>query len=112
MKDVPSALLLISRNLNTIRSINRDHGNLVDRYTIMARSAVEGAQQGEVKRSGFGAKLKTYREKMIFEYYLRMESLRTWIVVKTLTFLQWMGKVPDLEDMINKNAPKDVDYAS
>lgn len=35
-----SRSLRFYRNLNTIRSINREHGNLVDRYTIMARRYV------------------------------------------------------------------------
>ena len=31
------------RNINTIRAITKDHGGLVDRYTLMARSATRGA---------------------------------------------------------------------
>ena len=46
------------------------------------------------------------REAICLYIRFRMESIRTWIIVKTLKFLQWMGKIPDLEEMINKNAPK------
>ena len=50
--------------------------------------------------------IRKSREAICLYIRFRMESIRTWIIVKTLTFLQWMGKIPDLEDMINKNAPK------
>jgi len=39
----PSELMLIFRNINTVRSITSELGNLVDRYTLMARSATKGA---------------------------------------------------------------------
>ena len=34
-------------------------------------SAVEGAEQGEIRQAGFNAKIKTFKEKLMFEYYLR-----------------------------------------
>ncbi|XP_067933898.1 uncharacterized aarF domain-containing protein kinase 5-like [Watersipora subatra] len=112
MKTMPKALILITRNLNTVRSIGRDHGNLVDRYTIMARSAVEGAEIGKVKETGFTARIKTLREKARFEYYLKWESVKTWLMAKAFTILHWMGRVPDLEEMLNKSSPKDIEFAA
>ena len=32
IKSMPRAMLLIFRNLNIIRAILKDHGNLIDRY--------------------------------------------------------------------------------
>lgn len=34
--------LMFSRNINTVRAITKEHGSLVDRYTLMARSATRG----------------------------------------------------------------------
>uniref|UniRef100_A0A182SU54 ABC1 atypical kinase-like domain-containing protein n=1 Tax=Anopheles maculatus TaxID=74869 RepID=A0A182SU54_9DIPT len=40
LKSMPKNLILVLRNLNTIRSIARDHGDPVDRPTILARCAL------------------------------------------------------------------------
>lgn len=40
LRDMPRSLLLVVRNLNTVRSIARDHGDVVDRPKVMARYAI------------------------------------------------------------------------
>nr|XP_033790752.1 uncharacterized aarF domain-containing protein kinase 5 isoform X2 [Geotrypetes seraphini] len=42
LKDLPRPMLLIFRNINTVRSINIALGAPVDRYFLMAKSAVRG----------------------------------------------------------------------
>lgn len=43
LKDMPRSLLLVVRNLNTIRAICRAHGDPINRYEILARSATKTA---------------------------------------------------------------------
>jgi hypothetical protein len=46
-----------------------DHGNLIDRHTIMARIAISGAYKNELKIS-FGQKVKSWFELKYFEFLL------------------------------------------
>ncbi|CAG2059925.1 unnamed protein product, partial [Timema podura] len=43
LETMPRTLLLVIRNLNTIRAIGREHGDPVNRYMVMARIATKGA---------------------------------------------------------------------
>ncbi|XP_025154045.1 uncharacterized aarF domain-containing protein kinase 5 isoform X2 [Harpegnathos saltator] len=42
LKLMPKHILLVIRNLNTIRAIIRDHGDIINRYRMMARIATRG----------------------------------------------------------------------
>jgi hypothetical protein len=57
------------RNLNTIRSIVHDHGNLIDRHTIMARSAIYGSYKDKL-RLGLRQKLRAWFELRFFDLIL------------------------------------------
>ncbi|KAJ8922110.1 hypothetical protein NQ315_004042, partial [Exocentrus adspersus] len=41
LQTMPRTLLLVIRNLNTIRAIAHDHGNPINRYTVLARAATK-----------------------------------------------------------------------
>lgn len=56
------------RNINTIRSIARGHGDPIDRYKVMARCATEGSFATD--QSGFFGKLRIYTELLNFELSL------------------------------------------
>ncbi|KAA0202879.1 hypothetical protein HAZT_HAZT007239, partial [Hyalella azteca] len=43
LQQLPREILLIIRNINTVRAVTRDHGSPVDRYSLMARAATRGA---------------------------------------------------------------------
>ncbi|CAH1797747.1 unnamed protein product [Owenia fusiformis] len=108
MKNMPSSLMWIFRNLNTIRAINRIHGHPVDRYTIMARSAIAGAYKEE-RHTGLISKVQSSWERLVFEYRLQSEKLRTWMVeryVKVLQFLGWLPNLDELKKIIEKNEQK------
>lgn len=109
MKQMPKPLMLIMRNLNTIRSIHRDHGNLVNRYIIMARSAVEGAEKSTRQGHGLLSIARSYKERFMFEYHLKLDSIRSWLLVKALTVLVWLGRVPNFEETLNRNSPQDIE---
>lgn len=56
----------VFRNINTIRAITKDHGDPVDRYTLMARSATKGAFAGQ----GLLGNLRAFKERTSFELHL------------------------------------------
>ncbi|CAB4030811.1 Hypothetical predicted protein, partial [Paramuricea clavata] len=53
LKQMPSSLYIVIRNLNTIRAINKKLGDPVDRFVIMAHSAVSGARSAVRKRTWY-----------------------------------------------------------
>ena len=42
MKEVPTELLFVNRNMNLVRSVNKKCGSLVNRINVMARYASMG----------------------------------------------------------------------
>jgi aarF domain-containing kinase len=61
-------LFLFHRNINTIRAIAREHGDPVDRYTLMARSACQGAFK--VEEAALVRKMQGYLMRANFEVNL------------------------------------------
>ena len=52
-----------------MRSIVHDHGNKIDRHTLMARSAIFGAYKDDL-RLGWRAKVKAWFELKAFDLIL------------------------------------------
>ncbi|CAH1390994.1 unnamed protein product [Nezara viridula] len=80
-RHIPGKLMLVTRNINTIRSIARGHGDPIDRYKVMARCATEGSFA--VDQSGFFGKLRIYKELLNFELSLWWNGIKH----KLFTFL-------------------------
>lgn len=62
-------LSLSQRNVNTIRAIAREHGDVVDRYKLMARSATRGAFVAPT--ATFRQRLQGRWEQFYFDYSLK-----------------------------------------
>ncbi|KAK7115004.1 hypothetical protein V1264_000956 [Littorina saxatilis] len=111
MRDMPSSLIFIFRNLNTIRAITREHGHTVDRYGIMARSAITGVYR-DVTTKGILARTRGFLDRCMFDYHVWRENFIFSVVsmaVRTyLRILHWMGRAPDLAqfDHVLKTAEK------
>ncbi|XP_024085197.1 uncharacterized aarF domain-containing protein kinase 5 isoform X2 [Cimex lectularius] len=87
LRKLPSNILLVIRNINTIRSIARDHGDPINRYKEMARCASYGTFE---KRSGSGpiAYFQYWKERTDFEFKLWWGGVKNWvfgIMIKILT---------------------------
>ncbi|MEQ2263036.1 hypothetical protein XENORESO_002306 [Xenotaenia resolanae] len=52
LKSMPRPMLLVFRNINTVRSINITLGAPVDRYFLMAKSAVRGWGKIQAEKLG------------------------------------------------------------
>ncbi|XP_052131665.1 uncharacterized aarF domain-containing protein kinase 5 isoform X3 [Frankliniella occidentalis] len=92
LRQMPSTLLLVIRNINTIRAITKDHGDPVDRYTIMARSATKGAFAGQ----GIIGNLKALKDRTYFEACLWLELL--WKML-----LMWMLNM-EIKEYVRENS--------
>ncbi|KAK7792240.1 hypothetical protein R5R35_012853 [Gryllus longicercus] len=103
LRDIPSKLLLVLRNLNTIRAIAREHGDPTDRYTVMARSATQGAFASP--EAGMRQRLAGWRERCYFEFRLWVAALRLFFLRTFFRVLQVLGRSPDLSAIMNEPRP-------
>ena len=71
LKTLPKEMLLVFRNINTVRSIVRSHGTPINRFNIMARSAISGEFNvtGGWSR-GIRDKYRTWKGRMQFDIQL------------------------------------------
>ncbi|XP_034254313.1 uncharacterized aarF domain-containing protein kinase 5 isoform X1 [Thrips palmi] len=84
----PPRLILTIRNINTIRAITKDHGDPVDRYTLMARSATKGAFAGQ----GFIGSVRALKDRTYFEIRLWSDWFKYRLLHLYLRVLQGFGK--------------------
>ncbi|KAJ8273299.1 hypothetical protein GJAV_G00099980 [Gymnothorax javanicus] len=99
LKSLPRPMLLVFRNLNTVRSINITLGAPVDRYFVMAKSAVGGwvriqAEEHRVLPSlGLFGWLWAVWESVKFECALRSEMLVMSLTRSLLNLLAYFGLI-------------------
>lgn len=90
IRSLPLPMLFIFRNINTVRSVTRIHGDKIDRYYLMAAIATRGAYN-TLQRSiiynwiGWFAKLR-------LDLKLRMNSLHMYFTVLYLRMLVFLGR--------------------
>ncbi|CAF3588152.1 unnamed protein product [Adineta steineri] len=102
-KQLPDKLILVLRNLNQIRSTIRDHGNLIDRHTIMARSAILGARKNEEAHRLFKDRIYAHLELVLFDLILFKDRVERYFKFKFLKVLVYFGYMTkETEDMIEQ----------
>ncbi|XP_063777133.1 uncharacterized aarF domain-containing protein kinase 5 isoform X3 [Pseudophryne corroboree] len=88
LRNLPRPMLLVFRNLNTVRSLNIGLGAPADRYLIMARSAVRAWRRLEKQNSsGISRWASVMWEHWKFEVALRWDSFMqhiTFFIVRLL----------------------------
>ncbi|XP_045102205.1 uncharacterized aarF domain-containing protein kinase 5-like isoform X3 [Portunus trituberculatus] len=94
LRELPREMLLVIRNVNTIRSITKEHGDVVDRYKLMARSATRGAFVSP--DASIMQRMRGRWEQLYFDYSLKKEAVRMWVMRKVLYVLYLLGHIPDL----------------
>ncbi|XP_054981838.1 uncharacterized aarF domain-containing protein kinase 5 isoform X2 [Sorex araneus] len=101
LKALPRQMLLVLRNINTVRAINSALGSPVDRYFLMAKSAVRGWS-----RLGQGTRRSIYDTSLLrrirviwqvfkFEVALRLQTLSMWLTVHLVWVLARLGFIPE-----------------
>ncbi|XP_061598247.1 uncharacterized aarF domain-containing protein kinase 5 [Cololabis saira] len=98
LRCMPRPLLLVLRNINTVRAINTALGGPVDRHCVMAKSAVRGwgkiqAQKGVLTRFWILRWFRSAWESLKFELALRSDMVLMVLTRKLLQLLQVLGLV-------------------
>ncbi|XP_040909197.1 uncharacterized aarF domain-containing protein kinase 5 isoform X1 [Toxotes jaculatrix] len=99
LKSMPRPMLLVFRNINTVRSINITLGAPVDRYFVMAKSAVRGWGKIQAERAGILPRLwvlrwvRTTWENLKFELALRSEMAVMRLTRSFLSLLSYFGLI-------------------
>lgn len=105
LKAMPRPMLLVLRNINTVRAINVALGTPVDRYFLMAKSAVRGWSRlaSAIYQGIYGSSLlcrvRVIWETLKFEVALRLETLTmrlTALLVRVLTRLGLLTRTEEL----------------
>ncbi|KAJ8267556.1 hypothetical protein COCON_G00127280 [Conger conger] len=97
LKSLPRPMLLVFRNLNTVRSINIALGAPVDRYFVMAKSAVGGWGRIQAEESRVLPTLRLFSwlwtawESVKFECALRSEMMWMSLTRSLLQLLSYLG---------------------
>ncbi|KAM3838556.1 putative aarF domain-containing protein kinase 5 isoform 2-T2 [Vipera latastei] len=97
LKDLPRSMLLVFRNINTVRGINVALGAPVDRYYVMARSAVKCWSRTVSQRSGVLANfflvrwIRAFWDSLVFEFTLRIQVTSMKLTRSLLQFLVYVG---------------------
>ncbi|XP_029778947.1 uncharacterized aarF domain-containing protein kinase 5 isoform X1 [Suricata suricatta] len=105
LKALPRAMLLVLRNINTVRAINAALGSPADRYFLMAKSAVRSWSRltGAAYQRVYGASLlrhiKVIWEMFKFEVALRLETLSMRLTVLLVRLLVHLGLLPETQGL-------------
>uniref|UniRef100_G1RI52 AarF domain containing kinase 5 n=1 Tax=Nomascus leucogenys TaxID=61853 RepID=G1RI52_NOMLE len=105
LRALPRPMLLVLRNINTVRAINVALGTPVDRYFLMAKRAVRGWSRlaGATYRGVYGTSLlrhaKVVWEMLKFEVALRLETLAMRLTALLARALVHLSLVPPAEEL-------------
>ncbi|XP_036607975.1 uncharacterized aarF domain-containing protein kinase 5 isoform X1 [Trichosurus vulpecula] len=111
LKALPRSMLLVLRNINTVRSITMTLKAPVDRYFLMAKSAVRSWSRlvGEQTQGTFYRRLlnwvKVTWESFKFEMVLRLEMLSMHLTSMIIKFLVYLGVMPEPEEILKEMEP-------
>ncbi|XP_032670730.1 uncharacterized aarF domain-containing protein kinase 5 isoform X2 [Odontomachus brunneus] len=89
LKLMPKNLLLVIRNLNTIRAIIREHGDIINRYRMMARIATRGRYR--VGKQSVYKNIVGICSLVKFECRLWLHNLVQWLLNIYLNVLKLIG---------------------
>ncbi|KAK2887248.1 hypothetical protein Q8A67_015476 [Cirrhinus molitorella] len=99
LKSMPRPMLLVFRNINTVRCINITLGAPVDRYFIMAKSAVRGWGRTQADDTRMLSRLSVFRwvwsfwESLKFEFALRSEMALMSVTRSLLKLLSYCNLI-------------------
>lgn len=101
LRALPRQMLLVLRNINTVRAASVALGSPVDRYFLMAKSAVRGWSRlvGGTHWTGYSASLlrrvRVIWQVFKFEVALRLQMLSMWLTVHLVRALAQLGFMPE-----------------
>ena len=87
MREMPREFLLILRNNNLLRSINRELGGPVNRLALFSRQAIRGAHIEDQNKMSFWTSFTS-------ELVIRRLEWEMWLGGLFFRFARWMGWLP------------------
>ncbi|XP_066148999.1 uncharacterized aarF domain-containing protein kinase 5 [Euwallacea fornicatus] len=105
LQQMPRSLLLVVRNLNTIRAISYDHGCPIDRYSVLARMAAKTAFEDADKKA-LKRKIIVFLKKLWFEVNLLIAKMLIYWRTLLLRILCITGLAPDINAFMENTARK------
>ncbi|CAL1268066.1 unnamed protein product [Larinioides sclopetarius] len=93
IRSLPLPMLLVFRNINTVRSVIKTHGDCIDRYSLMARVAVQGAYN--ISHKNITMSIRCLIEKMQFDFVLKLETLQMFFTTLYLRILVLLGRATE-----------------
>ncbi|KAL1501705.1 hypothetical protein ABEB36_006986 [Hypothenemus hampei] len=100
LQQMPRSLLLVIRNLNTIRAISYDHGCPIDRYAVLARMATKAAFARE--ENNFLKRSLAIPKHFWFEFNLQVARFINYFNLLFWKFLYLVGIAPDVNALKEK----------
>ncbi|XP_023710900.1 uncharacterized aarF domain-containing protein kinase 5 isoform X1 [Cryptotermes secundus] len=98
LRSMPRSMLLVIRNLNTVRAIARDHGDPVDRYVMLARSASQGQFLSD--QAGVLQRMSAFRDLLFFEFMLWYLGAKVRFIQLYFMVLRFVGRAPDVSTLM------------
>ncbi|KAG8430272.1 hypothetical protein GDO86_018104, partial [Hymenochirus boettgeri] len=100
LRDMPRPMLLVFRNLNTVRCLNLNLGAPADRHILMARSAVKGWRRLAGQNSlGIARWVSVLLESFKFEVALRWDTFVYRLTSCLLRLLIGFNLLPESEQV-------------
>ncbi|KAG8191476.1 hypothetical protein JTE90_020725 [Oedothorax gibbosus] len=93
IRSLPLPMLLVFRNINTVRSIIKGHGDYVDRYSLMARVATRGAYN--VSHYSMKGTFSGLFDMVKLDLKLKLEALQMCITAVYLRILVLLGRATE-----------------
>lgn len=102
LQQMPRTLLLVVRNLNTIRAISYDHGCPIDRYVVLARMATKAAFEAE--SPSLTRKIISIPNKLWFEIALLITRFVSYWKMVCWHIIYKFGIAPDIKALMEETA--------
>ncbi|XP_037502032.1 uncharacterized aarF domain-containing protein kinase 5 isoform X1 [Rhipicephalus sanguineus] len=100
IRSLPRPMLLVFRNINTVRSITKNHGHPIDRFSLMARIATRRLTLN-MDHASLPVILRHWWSCMMFELRLRLEHWQLRFSLLYLRLLLWIkGPSKNIEYMM------------
>ncbi|XP_016956253.1 uncharacterized aarF domain-containing protein kinase 5 [Drosophila biarmipes] len=93
LKEMPRSMLFVVRNLNTVRAISHQHGDVVNRPRVMARYAQKCLYMQHTRRSPVQF-VRWLSRRIYFEYCLFLSSFKLRLLDWYFNMLYFLGRAP------------------
>jgi len=92
LKDIPRPMLMVIRSMNLLRSINSALGAPVDRFSLLAKSALRGIRENS--EGTLTQKFQHVKEEVQFNVNLHLLTFKYWLEWVVLRALLFLGLAP------------------